>query len=113
MVQMAQASGIHIILATIPPWDCNANNCSLAATADPTLSRFDRINTLNAWIERYALSQGIPVTDYHSALLAPDGDHYVPELTMDGVHPSAAGYLVMTPMVENVINAISSFYANK
>jgi lysophospholipase L1-like esterase len=45
--------------------------------------------------------------------LAPDGQHYSPDLTIDGVHPSAAGYVVMTPMVESVINAMSAIYANK
>ena len=113
MVRMAQASGIHVILATIPPWSCDAANCTAAEIADPTSSRYDRINTWNAWIEEYALSLGIPVVDYHSALLAPGGEHYNPELTLEGVHPSAAGYVIMTPMVENVINAIASFYANK
>jgi lysophospholipase L1-like esterase len=113
MVNMAQANGIHVILATIPPWGCDASNCALAASADSTLSRYDRINAWNAWIEQYALSKGIPVVDYHSALLAPDGAHYVPDMTMDGVHPSAAGYVVMTPMVECVIDAISSLYTNK
>ncbi len=113
MVRMAQANGIHIILATIPPWGCDASNCTTAESADSTLNRYDRINTWNAWIEQYALSKGIPVVDYHSALLAPDGEHYVPDMTMDGVHPSAAGYVVMTPMVEGVINAIASLYADK
>ena len=113
MVRMAQASGIHVILATIPPWGCSASNCVLALAADSSLSRFDRINAWNAWIEQYALSQGIPVADYHSALLAPDGQHYVSDLTLDGVHPSDAVFMVMTPMVENIINAISSLYTNK
>jgi lysophospholipase L1-like esterase len=113
MVKMAQANGIHVVLATIPPWGCLASNCVLALAADSTASRYERINSWNAWIEQYALSQGIPVVDYHSALLAPDGEHYTPDLTLDGVHPSTAGYLVMTPMVENVINAIASFYADK
>jgi lysophospholipase L1-like esterase len=113
MVRMAQANGIHVILATILPWGCNASNCLVAETDDPASSRYERINIWNAWIELYALSQGIPVVDYHSALLAPDGEHYLPNLTIDGVDPSAAGYVVMIPMVENVINAISSFYANK
>jgi lysophospholipase L1-like esterase len=113
MVRMAQASSIHVILATIPPWGCSASNCVLAVTADPTLSRYSRINTWNAWIEQYALSQGIPVADYHSALLAADGQRYVPDLTLDGVHPSDAGYVVMTPMVENIIDAISSLYTGK
>jgi lysophospholipase L1-like esterase len=113
MVQMAQANGIHVILTTIPPWGCDASQCAAAESADSTLSRYDRINTWNAWIEQYALSKGIPVVDYHSALLAPDGEHYVPDLTIEGVHPNAAGYVVMTPMVEGVINAIASLYANK
>jgi lysophospholipase L1-like esterase len=113
MVNMAQANGIHVILATIPPWGCDASDCNLAESADSTLSRYDRINTWNAWIEQYALSKGIPVADYHSVLLAPDGEHFVPQMTMDGVHPSAAGYVVMTPMVEGVINAISSLYTSK
>lgn len=113
MVNLAQANGIHVILATIPPWGCDASDCTLAESADSTLSRFDRINTWNAWIEQYSLSKGIPVADYHSALLAPDGEHYVPQMTMDGVHPSAAGFVVMTPMVEGVIDAIASLYTSK
>jgi lysophospholipase L1-like esterase len=113
MVNMAEASGIHVILATIPPWGCDASICALAGSADSTISRYQRINAWNAWIEQYAFSKRIPVVDYHSALLAPDGAHYVPAMTMDGVHPSAAGYVVMTPMVEGVINAIASLYTNK
>ena len=113
MVQMAQANGIHIILATIPPWGCDASKCAPAETADPTLSRYERIDIWNAWIEQYAFSQGIPVVDYHSALVAPDGEHYVPDLTLEGVHPNATGYVIMTPMVEKVISEISSLYASK
>jgi lysophospholipase L1-like esterase len=113
MVNMAQTNGIHVILATIPPWDCDASSCTLAQSADSSLPRYDRINTWNAWIEQYALSKGIPVVDYHSALLAPDGNHFVPEMTIDGIHPSAAGYVVMTPMVEGLINAIASLYTSK
>jgi lysophospholipase L1-like esterase len=113
MVGMAQANGIHVILATIPPWGCDASQCTAAESADSTLSRYDRIDTWNAWIEQYALSKAIPVVDYHSALLAPDGEHYVPAMTIEGVHPNAAGYVVMTPMVEGVINAMASLYAGK
>jgi lysophospholipase L1-like esterase len=113
MVQMAQANGIHVILSTIPPWGCDASHCTLADNADGTPARYDRINAWNAWIEQYALSKGIPVADYHSALLAPDGKHFVPDMTLDGVHPSAAGYVVMTPMVEGLINAIASLYTSK
>jgi lysophospholipase L1-like esterase len=110
---MAQASGIHVILATIPPWACSASNCVLAVTVDSTSSRYGRINTWNAWIEQFALSQGIPVADYHSALLAADGQRYVSDMTLDGIHPSEAGFVLMTPMVENIIGAISSTYTGK
>jgi lysophospholipase L1-like esterase len=113
MVQMAEANGIHVILATIPPWGCDASNCALAETADPTLSRYERIKIWNAWIEQYALSRGIPVVDYHSALATPDGERYVPDLTLDGVHPSASGYVIMTSMVEEVISEVSSLYASQ
>jgi lysophospholipase L1-like esterase len=113
MVRMAQASGIHVILATIPPWACSASNCVLAVTVDSTSSRYGRINTWNAWIEQFALSQGIPVADYHSALLAADGQRYVSDMTLDGIHPSEAGFVLMTPMVENIIGAISSTYTGK
>jgi acyl-CoA thioesterase-1 len=112
MVKMAQANGIHVILATIPPWGCDASQCGGTGGSDSSL-RYDLINTWNAWIEQYALSQAIPVVDYHSALVAPDGERYVPQMTMDGIHPSAAGYVVMTPMVDCLINAIASLYTNK
>jgi hypothetical protein len=36
----------------------------------------------------------------HSLLAAANGENYVPALTVDGVHPSAAGYAVMTPHTE-------------
>lgn len=43
------------------------------------------------------------VVDYWSVLVAPDGARYVSSLTIDGVHPSPAGYSVMAPLVEAAI----------
>jgi hypothetical protein len=43
------------------------------------------------------------VVDYHAALVAADGEHYVLGLTIDGVRPSLAGYTLMAPMVEDGI----------
>jgi lysophospholipase L1-like esterase len=45
------------------------------------------------------------VIDYHAALVAADGQHYKPELTVDGVHPSVAGYAIMTPLAEDAVTA--------
>lgn len=53
----------------------------------------------------YAAEQGLIVIDFHSALVAIDGQTYVPDLTIDGVHPTPAGYDLMTPMAEDAIAA--------
>jgi lysophospholipase L1-like esterase len=105
MVQQAQANGITPILVTIPPWGCPDPNCQLAETADSSQARYTRINQLNAWIKAYAAQQGLVVVDYHSALVSVDGKTYVPDLTIDGVHPTPAGYDLTTPMVEDAITA--------
>lgn len=107
MVTLAKANGVQVILATIPPWGCvdADNHCVTAVNADNSADRYARIDTLNAWIKQYGFEQGLIVIDYHSALVAADGQHYKPELTIDGVHPSVAGYAVMTPMAEDAITA--------
>ena len=101
---MAQAAGITPILATIPPWGPGA----LAESADPSPERYTLVNQLNQWIKSYGAQMGLIVLDYHSALEAADGQTYVPDLTLDGVHPSPAGYALMIPMVEDAITAIHS-----
>lgn len=106
MVYVARANGIQPILATIPPWGCPDPNCALAASADPdAAAHYARISQLNAWIKSYGEQQGLIVLDYHSALVSVDGNTYVPDLTLDGVHPTPSGYDLMTPMVEDAITA--------
>jgi hypothetical protein len=56
-------------------------------------------------IEQYGIDQGLQVVDYHTALVAPDNEEYVTDLTVDGVHPSALGFAKMTPLVEAAIQA--------
>jgi lysophospholipase L1-like esterase len=45
------------------------------------------------------------MVDYHTLLEGPNGENYVPAYTVDGVHPSAAGYAVMTPHTEQALQA--------
>jgi lysophospholipase L1-like esterase len=108
MVNAAQAAGIRVILGTIPPWNCDAPNCALAKKADPTVSRFQRIELWNEWLKGYAFSKGIQVADYHSVLnsSAQSDQMYVPALTVDGVHPTSAGYAAMAPLVEKTITGL-------
>lgn len=105
MVQTAEQNGIMPILATIPPWGCSAPVCALAERADPSQGHYTNLASLNAWIKVFGAQQGLIVLDFHSVLVASDREHYQPNLTLDGVHPNAAGYALMTPMVEDAITA--------
>jgi lysophospholipase L1-like esterase len=109
MALKAKAAGITPILATIPPWNCidSDGHCDLATNADNSPGRYGYIDQLNAWIKSYGASQGLIVVDYHSVLMAEDGKHYQPQLTIDGVHPMPAGYALMAPMIEDAIRADS------
>jgi lysophospholipase L1-like esterase len=101
MVKKAKAHHIGVVLGTIPPWGPGA----LPERADPSPQRFQRINQLNQWLMQFAAEQGIQIVDYHSLLVAANGENYIPALTVDGVHPSAAGYAVMTPYTERALQA--------
>lgn len=99
MVQKAKRHHIGVVIGTIPPWGPGA----LPEKADPSPQRFQRIDQLNQWIAQYAAAQGIQMVDYHTLLEAPNGENYVPAYTVDGVHPSPAGFAVMTPPAEQAL----------
>jgi lysophospholipase L1-like esterase len=101
MVQNAKQHHIGVVLGTIPPWGPGA----LTERADPSPQRFQRIDQLNQWITQFAAQQNIQLVDYHSLLVAANGENYIPALTVDGVHPSAAGYAVMTPYTLQALKA--------
>jgi lysophospholipase L1-like esterase len=101
MVRKAKEHHIAVVIGTIPPWGPGA----LPEKADASPQRFQRIDQLNQWITQFAMEEGIQVVDYHSLLAASNGENYIPALTVDGVHPSAAGYAVMTPRTEQGIQA--------
>ena len=101
MVAKAKKHNIAVVIGTIPPWGPGA----LPEEADPSPQRFQRIDQLNQWIAQFAAAQGIQMVDYHALLVGPNGENYIPALTVDGVHPSAAGYAVMTPHTEQALQA--------
>jgi lysophospholipase L1-like esterase len=101
MVRNAKQHHIGVVLGTIPPWGPGA----LTERADPSPQRFARINELNQWITQFAAQQDIQLVDYHSLLVASNGENYIPALTVDGVHPSPAGYAVMTPYTLQALKA--------
>jgi lysophospholipase L1-like esterase len=101
MVQNAKQHHIGVVIGTIPPWGPGA----LPEKADPSPQRFERIEQLNQWITQFAAQQNIQLVDYHSLLVGPNGENYIPALTLDGVHPSPAGYGVMTPYTLQALKA--------
>lgn len=91
MVEMAKANGIKPILCTIPP----AFDFPWKKGLEPA----PKIRALNASLEAYAKSAGVVWVDYYSAL-ADDKGGMKPGLSLDGVHPTAAGYAIMAPLAE-------------
>lgn len=91
MVELARASGIRVILGSIPP--------TATFNWQPSLKPAPRIAALNDWMRAYARRKHLGYIDYHSALKAPDGG-LNPALGNDGVHPNREGYAVMRRLAE-------------
>lgn len=89
MVELAQAHGIRVILASIPPAD--------QFPWRPGLETGQHITRLNMWLRRYAAETGSTYADYWSALRGP-GLAMKDGLAKDHVHPTIAGYRVMEPV---------------
>jgi lysophospholipase L1-like esterase len=88
MASAARSAGIRVVLATtprVPQW----------AIANHTPGAEARIEALNAWIRAYAARIGATVADY-SAVMQPGW-------TVDGVHPTAAGYGAMVKVTRQAL----------
>ena len=62
----------------------------------------ERILTVNAWLKDYCAKNGLVYLDYFSALVDERGMMKRP-FSDDGLHPNAAGYKVMAPLVEKAV----------
>jgi lysophospholipase L1-like esterase len=94
MTELAQANGIKVILASIPP----AANFHWR----PGLEVTDKIVALNKWMRAYAASHHAVYADYWGAMQDGKGG-MKPGLAYDGVHPSEAGYDVMLPVFDQAL----------
>jgi lysophospholipase L1-like esterase len=94
MTQLAQANGIRVVLASVLP----AFDYPWRKGLEPA----PKIVALNAWIKQYAARVGAVYVDFHSAM-ADERQGLRSDLTNDGVHPTAAGFAVMSPLVERAI----------
>jgi len=94
MAEIAKANGIKVVLSSIlPVYDYPWK---------PGLQPAPKIIAINKWMKDYAAKHGHVYLDYHSATSDSRGGMR-PELASDGVHPTEAGYRVMTPLAEAAI----------
>jgi lysophospholipase L1-like esterase len=91
MAEMAQANGVKVVICAIPP--------AADFSWRPGLGPAAKIRSLNARLEAWCKAEGIVWVDYYTPLADADGG-MKPGLSLDGVHPTAAGYAIMAPLAE-------------
>ena len=94
MVELAQAHGVKVILATPLP--------AATFTWAPQLKPGPQVIAYAEWVRRYAAEQNLILADYYPVLATPDGA-LKPDLGPDGVHPNKVGYALMKPILETAI----------
>ena len=94
MTELAMANGIKVVLCSVLP----VYDYPWKRGLEPA----PKIVALNAWMKGYAAQHGAIYVDFHSAMADPRGGMRG-ELASDGVHPNAAGYRIMAPLVEQAI----------
>jgi lysophospholipase L1-like esterase len=94
MVDLARANDIKVILLSVLP----AANYWWQPGMEPA----EKIVALNAWMKDYAEKRGVVYVDCHTPLA--DEKHAMKkQYGFDGVHPSPAGYALISPLVEKGI----------
>lgn len=93
IVAKTRGCGAVPVLCTIPP-----NNDS---------TRHAMINTWNAWLRRYAASQGLTIINFYKLLADPTNGNYSSTYVTDGTHPNTAGYLAMGNLVSSVLSPLA------
>lgn len=99
MDEIAKANHIKVIFASVLP----VSDYPWRRGLHPA----DKIRELNAWLKNYAATHGDVYLDYYAAMTNADGGLDA-RLASDGVHPTPAGYAIMTPLAEKAIAQVLS-----
>jgi lysophospholipase L1-like esterase len=98
MAELARAHRIRIVFASILP----VHNYTHDAEDSFALRPRDRILALNRWLKNYCAKNRFAYLDYFSALVDERG-MLKRALSVDGLHPTDAGYKIMAPLAEKAI----------
>lgn len=102
MVELAQANGINVVLASIlPVSDYNTNKAGekiIRTVQRPPA----QILALNQWIKNFCAERRLVYLDYFSATVDAQG-FLKAEIANDGLHPNAKGYEIMKTLAEKAI----------
>lgn len=99
MVDLATAAHIKVILTTTLPASHFGWNPSIKDASE-------KIARLNDRIRQFAQDNGYGFVDYYSHMVTGTERSLNPDYSNDGVHPTAAGYAVMEPLVQAVIDYV-------
>jgi alpha-L-fucosidase len=97
MVELAKANNIKVILASVLP----ASSYSWSPSVEPA----DKIIKLNTLLKAYAKENKVLYLDYYSSMVNEDKG-LKKDLGRDTVHPNAAGYDIMEPLVQIAIKKV-------
>lgn len=94
MAQLADAAGIKVVFASITP----AYDYPWSPGKEPA----PKVAAVNQWMKGYCEGHGCTYADYHSAM-SDDKGEMREGLSTDGIHPNAAGYAIMQPIIQAAI----------
>lgn len=103
MAELATANGIRVVFASVLPvsdYEMRDGKPIVQTVRRPPA----QILELNQWLKDYAAAHHHTYLDYFSAMVDDKG-FLKNELSDDGLHPNAQGYVVMAPLAEAAITA--------
>ena len=103
MAELANANGIRVVFASVLPvsdYEMRDGKPIVQTSRRPPA----QILELNKWLKDYAAAHHHTYLDYFSAMVDDKG-FLKNELSDDGLHPNAQGYVVMAPLAEAAITA--------
>jgi lysophospholipase L1-like esterase len=101
MAELATVNGIRVVFASVLPvsdYEMRDGKPIVQTVRRPPA----QILELNKWIKQYAARHHHTYLDYFSAMVDDKG-FLKNELSDDGLHPNAQGYVVMAPLAEAAI----------